>query len=505
MDKDLVKDAHALRDSVEDDCSAYYHSTPLVKSTHTLKLSESTQSYKIRYDLKDILFIGAITENPVLLTGSTDLGKTALSCLMMNSLFGEEEKGWHRLDFDLDFSKDSFTNVNSDFFHQSGKSLSDLYSIHEWMRLPGFIADELNGGHSKIIRKAIHIIKEKDITMVDGRRVKIGKPIEDGSKRTYQYQIATINEGSEYSGTFEMDKALRRRTTIEIPLDIFRPSPIDLAKMRKADSLKILHNNKEDRFERIIRILNEVEKIPIHPAAELFLGYLESFDYCKNSDTGFKDVAKFNYGSLRSKCSKDMGVGSGMVECRLLHILKDEMCPYVRGLSPGLSKDMISVARGAALLRAIKFSRFLAHVKSNEKEPAMASFISALEQYTGKKASDLFFYKTVLYKYIENLEVEYEDLIDIVPFVIYSKMEVSKHWAGLKHGSTYEALKSFLGEIDKKYVEGLENLEFPLDSDIDQALLRHLEDHNPWMLQAIRPYIEKEPPKSDISPMSFYG
>jgi len=487
--KAIIKKAHMLRRAVEEQTSQYYHSTPLVESTHRLKLKTSAHSFRLKYGLKDLMLIGAITENPILLTGGTDLGKTALSCMMMNSLFGKEEEGWHRLDFDLDFGKDAFTNVHSDFFHESGKSLQDLYSIHKWMRLPGFIADELNGGHSKVIKKAIHIIKEKDITLADGRRVKIGCGIED--EKTYQYQIATINEGSEYSGTFEMDKALRRRTTIEIPLDIFKASPLDLFKMKRSSNLKIELKNTTSHFKDILDIFKAAKSIKLHPAAELFLSFLEALDYCEYSPTKTKSGLEKRGDSIRYICSKK--IDEAPMGCRYLKLLKEELCPHIFGISPGLSKDMISVAQGAAIIRAVKFAEVLHDIKEGNSyylDSSRDSFIDSLKMYVDSEEENL--YEAALTKYINDLEVEYEDLVDIAPFVIYSKVGMSKVWLEKNcNGNVYQGLQILIKEACDKYKEGIKRIDMS-NVEINMDLHNLMSENNPWLLQALKPYTMTE-------------
>jgi len=525
MNLEIVKKTHIIKDDVQTGTSSYFHSIPIAVSKSKIVLKgkalSSICSFNIIYGLKDLLLIGALTENPVLMTGGTDLGKTTLARLMMTSLFGKEEKGWHRLDFDLDFGKDAYTDVNSTFFHESGKSLKDLYSLHKWMQLPGFIADELNGAHPKIARKALHIIKEKDITLSDGRRVKIGQILPDGS--TYQFQIATINEGKEYSGTFDLDKALRRRTTIEIPLDIFRPSALDRLLLQKFQGVNGFEGM--DKFDQIIEIFNSIKDIKIHPVTELFISYLQAFDYCKYSLTGEKSSIESKNGSVHHVCTQAVKVGSdtiGDMGCIFLRTFHNNLCSEVRGITPGVSKNLISVSKGFALLRSVKFVEMMEGMINNNKEENLSYSISdltvlteSLKSYVGKDVTGEVLAKLSIQKYIENLEVEHEDIISAMCFVLYSKIGLSPAWVTKYYqGNKFEAVSNFCNQADIHFREGLarpelDNLSAIIQNgpDILQSDFVKIKDYcltdNPWLWIALSPYFEKQ--NSHISkPYNLY-
>lgn len=511
MDLSTVKKAHVLKNYIYDKTSQYYHSTILASSKGKILFDGTRQSFSIRYGLKDILLIGALTESPVLLTGGTDLGKTTLAKYMMQALFGEEEKGWHRLDFDLDFGKDAYTNVNSDFFHESGKSLKDLYSVHNWMFLPGFIADELNGAHPKILRKALHIIREKDLTLSDGRREKIGHPLVEpmthapvNSSDTYQYQIATINEGHEYSGTFDMDKALRRRTTIEIPMDIFMPMPEDRLSLQKAmrEPVEASQNNLMD----VLDIFNQIKTLKLHPIAEILISYLESFDFCNNSLTGNKSSIPTINGSIRHICTKPAKIGDENISdigCVFLKSFENDLCPEVRGITPGISENLVLVAKGFALLRAIKFVEMVSGVNNQQSRKRLSyyvpvnpeSFRESLKKYAGGE-------KQAITKYINNLEVEETDILSAICFVGYSKIGMSPNWVSKYYqGNKFEAVSNFCQTAYDKLVESLSMPEFDNLADVvsgkaprehTKTIIDNLAKSNPWLLRALTPYMNQD-------------
>ncbi len=517
IDIKILKEVHTLNRSVHQNAIEYFHSRPIVTSKSSIILpSNSRHTFNFEYDLKDVLFIGAITESPVLMTGGTDLGKTALAKLMMNGLFGKEEEGWHRLDFDLDFGKDAYTDVKSDFFHESGKTLDDLYSLQSWMKLPGFIADELNGVHPKVARKALHIIQEKDITLANGKRAKIGISTEDG--KTYQFQIATINEGKDYQGTFDMDKALRRRTTIEIPMDNFMPTPYDRMMIKKRGKKEIPLQNNANNISMVLEIYKQIEaNLNLHPTAEMFLAYMEAFDYCKHSLTGEKGSIDSRNGSVRHVCTQPAklgGQGVGDMSCEFLRTFENELCPYVKGITPGVSKNLISVAKGFSVLRATKFAEMMAgYIEGVEERPLSYSinffgkFTDSLKEYTKTSLEGEDLAKAAVEKYFGSLEVERQDIQSAAGFVGFSKVGISAPWVS-KHfqGDKYAAITNFAKEAITKFEEALadpvmENLGEILqgkgtDAEIE-SIKSYCDRRNPWVWRVISPYL-----RTDVNQMA---
>src|SRR3989338_4951399 len=113
LDIKILREIHGLNHFIHDNASEYFHTRPVARSTHELALGEDTKhSFEMEYDLKDLLFIGAITHSSVLMTGGTDVGKTTLAKLVMNGLFGKEEHLWHRVDVDPDFGKDALADTD---------------------------------------------------------------------------------------------------------------------------------------------------------------------------------------------------------------------------------------------------------------------------------------------------------------------------------------------------------------------------------------------------------
>jgi len=522
--KETIKRAYELNSDLHKDTSQYYHSKPVAASRSDLALYDETKhSFNIIYDLKDLFTIGAITQSSTLMTGGTDVGKTTLAKLVMNSLLGSEEKGWHRIDIDTDFGKDAYTDVDFGAM-KDGKKLSEgMYKKMWFLDLPGLILDEINRAHAAIINKLLHVF-DKDISLPDGSRAKIGFPI-NGDGSTYQFQVAAINEGKAYAGTFEIDKALRRRTLIEIPMDIFPPTPYDRLCIQKNGKKDIEFRNEKNRLEDIVKVYNKVKNLSLHPSAELFVSYLESFDYCKNSFTSDKGGVASKHGTVRHICTQPFEIGGERigedgVGCRFLKAFENELCPNVRGLTPGVSKNLINVAKGFALLRATKFVELMAGSSQNQFQKPLSysiespnEFKVAIMKYVGGPIQGKELAQAAINKYFDNLKVEIGDIEASMGFVGYSKIGMCNLWVEKKfQGNRNEAIRYFCRETRSKFEEGLsreeltdlENvLQGSSSSEEINAIREYCKNENPWLWRTLVPYMEDKD-SGNISPEEIH-
>lgn len=497
LDLDVIRKAHVINGAVHENAKEYYHTSPVAIAKPSLILPESVKyQFPVHFDLKDLMVIGALTQSTVLMTGGTDCGKTTLAKLVQNGLFGQEEVGWHRLDVDTDFGKDALTDTDFNVI-TAGKKMSDgLYTAQGFLALPGFIGDEINRTSPLLANKLLHLFDEKDISLPNGQRVRLGR-VYDGN-RTYQFQIAAINEGADYAGTFDMDAALRRRTTIEIPMNIHRPSLLDRENMRNADHHIQLRGN-TDRFEDVITVFKALgnPSFETHPSANLFLSYLERFDFCKNSITRSKASLKKNAGSYRHICDKPMdplnqGVvpGSPGFSCEYLRCFSNQLCPHISGLTEGVSKKLRSVAGGFAVIRATKFAEMAARGVGQDKE-----LENVLRKYTRSDLRGKDLVRASIEKYAENLEIEIEDIQAASTFVAYSKLGIAPMWVdNFYQGNRAAAIGYVVAAAKEKMEEGLSRQEFTnlqglvdktADESVIQAAERYCARENPWLGAAI--------------------
>ena len=497
---EIVAGAHALKDVLNEHASQYHHSRTLIEQRTAILLKDQKLKHivTVSYGIKDLFLIGALTHSSMLLTGDTDLGKTTLAKLILNSLFGEEEKGWHKIDIDIESGKDLVVETHLDAIVR-GETSDELYTINRALLLPGLITDELNRGHSKVVNSVMHIF-DRDITMPNGKRAKLGHEYEPGKR--YQFQIAAINEGEDYTGTFEIDKALRRRTIIEIPMNVFTPTPDDRHQL--AESKEIVFGNTTNHFNEVLAVYRGLGQIKLHENAQLFIAFMEAFDYCEHSLNKEKRSVPDKGGSIYHICTKPIH-GTDVV-CRFIKSFDNELCPYVRGISPGISRNLVAVARGLAVLRAVKFAEFLNTWITNGATlpPPHADLLSILQEYTGTSHHGSDLAKLAFSKYVAELEVLPDDVEAVFGFVAYSKVGLASPWV-VKHyqGNRFEAVRAFVAQAKEKFEEGAalrENLDVHgligsglKDNHQWTAFDQYCTRENPWFWRAIEPHRNPRP------------
>jgi len=269
--------------------------------------------------------------------------------------------------------------------------------------------------------------------------------------------------------------------------------------------------------------------LPLHPSAQLFLAYLESFDYCKYSLTGDKGSVDVRGDSVRHVCTQPIRVGGAAIGsatgmgCEMLRSFENELCPYVRGISAGISKNLVAVAKGFALLRANKFAEMMVGYLEGRAEMLLSyrvlisrgdklvasldNYTASLQGYIGKELTGEKLTQAALDKYIRTLEVEKEDIHAALLFVGYSKIGIAKAWIE-KHyqGNRHAAIEAFSRQASAKFEEGLQNpaaeeIEQILDGKTDVDQTRVLEEYcrtnNPWFWKVVSPYLAK----NNIAPL----
>ena len=532
IDRSIIKKAHELNHSMRIDTKDYIHNNPLASVNYELVLPDKTKhGFQLNYDIRDIMLLASLTQSSVLMTGGTDSGKTTLARLVMNSLFGKEDDGWHRIDFDLDFGKESYSDMDFGVITGGKKMSEGMYSISPFFKMPGIILDEMNRTHAQLANKAIHVF-DKDLTLPDGSRVKIGKEYDDGGlAKRYQFHIAAINEGADYAGTFDIDKALRRRTIIEIPMDVFPPTRVDRKKLEEITVKELGLRNTENRFDTVLEIYKALTNgISMHPNARMFKAYMEAFDFCKYSLTGEKGSVASKNGSIHHVCTAPIKtqitqMNGETMQCEFLKTFEYDMCPSVRGITVGVSKNMGNVARGFALIRATKFLEMCyAAIVKNEPEVALEfkvfnpeKFKESLQDYVGQKLEGTDLVKAATEKYLDKLEVEISDIEAAAAFVGYSKIGFAPSWT-VKHfqGNQYGAIRYFLNNVKSKFEEGrarpeLNNLGEVLQGKASPQVLKGIENYcmseNPWMWATIKPYLDggkKEETQLQEEVLGFY-
>jgi MoxR-like ATPase len=503
---ELTNIVRNLKDVIYENTSQYHHSRTLVEQETYLTLSNEKHSFTFSYSLKDLMLIGALTQSSVLMTGGTDVGKTTLAKLVMNSLFGKEEAGWHKININTDFGENSVITTDYDAI-VNGKTSEELYKAAPYLKLPGLITDEINRSSPKLVAKLMQLF-DKEIGLPNGQIINIGHAYD--INKFYQFQISAINEGDDYSGVFDIDKAMRRRTVIEIPMDIFPLTSYDFLEIIR-NNKNVELKNKVNHLEEVLKVHTSLSKLPIHENAEVFLSYLGAFDFCEHSLTKNKGSIASKGNSIYHVCVKPVH-GSDVI-CQHIKSFENELCPYIRSITPGISNKLMSVAKGFAILRSVKFAELLHDYVQKDlnadniyKIKDVNSFEDSLQHYSGKhtheklKGKELA--KIAFQRYTEELNVNMEDIIAAFGFVSYSKLGISPAWVS-KHyqGNKLNAVNSFIRQAKEKFIEGLKEFgPSKLSSVVENGIgfsnhdYKKFKDYcdkeNPWFLLGLQPFLE---------------
>ena len=438
--KKTLEDVISLKERVENTSEGYFNSAHLSQAFTPF-------NEKVFMDIFDWGLIGAISESPILLTGDTDRGKTDYAKILMTSLFGEE--GWHKTDVDIDFGSNTYSENDFSALTE-GKTSEELFYGKEWLKLPGLIWDEPNRAPAKLLNKLLHIL-EKEFTLENGKKIRSGYQNDD---KLYQFNILAMNEGDDFKGTNEVDRALRRRQTIEIPVDTFQSTMHDKLMMNRQRFGELDIKNGDSTIDTILQLNTSLKEIPISPSAEHLKLYLQSMGRCDKSITGDKWGVDFSE-AICEKAINHSGQ-NGNYSCHYRGSYPNNMCPNVYGLTDGVGIKIGNVARAHALLRATKvigaavsklgiadnddYKKMAAQAKINSEFLKKISDYLSYQEENGKRQEMLV--REFARKFSNKLEVEAQDVRAVLPFVAYSKFRVNPHWVKRTYqGSKWEAVK----------------------------------------------------------------
>ncbi|MHA1678182.1 MAG: AAA family ATPase, partial [Promethearchaeota archaeon] len=191
----------------------YFNSQSIIN----LDFINHDQIIPISIKLPDILLIGAITQSPVMLSGSSGSGKTLLAELMASFLFGET--GYARKNITPDMNEQDFMDIDFGAIKE-GKKLKEAMIADKLFESPCIIIDEANRAPPIIQNRLLQIL-ENNIDL-KSKIIHAGKKLSNGEY--YHWKILTLNLGTEYAGTSAVDRALKDRVVLDLPIDNFPPT-----------------------------------------------------------------------------------------------------------------------------------------------------------------------------------------------------------------------------------------------------------------------------------------
>ena len=393
-----------------------YVSERYFNSQSIISIKAITPIKKIDFYLSDILLIGAITQSSLLLSGSSGSGKTFLAETVNSFLFGNQ--GYSRKNITPDMNEQDFMDIDFGAIKE-GKKLKEAMLADELFNRSALIIDEANRA-PPIIQNRLMQILENNIDL-KSKTIRAGKKLENGNY--YHWNILTLNLGEEYAGTSTVDRALRDRIAIDIPIDNFPPTLDDQIQMIRESPISKDNIEPLSQEDLIFKIYQNLNDLPLSIEAEALILYLSFASNCVKSPTGSK------YGVLFSP-----------------QFCKDKDCPYAR--NPPLNKicpfsfapsnrvlrRLVQVSKGFCLLRHAKTINIL---QKRKKDNLVNKYL----------------------KTIENWEVTLDDVISIAPFVLHSNISMNQEWVFNNfNGSTYLACKFFLKVIHERLIYFMKNI-----------------------------------------------
>jgi hypothetical protein len=413
----LVLELVDLESNLEQFINQYYfNSQPIVSTNY---FDPKKKIVNINFKLSDVLLIGAITQSSVLLSGSSGSGKTLLAELIGSFIFGEH--GYTRKNITPDMNEQDFMDIDFGALKE-GKMLKEALTADKLFELPCIIIDEANRAPPIIQNRLIQIL-ENNIDL-KSKIVHAGELLENG--RYYHWNILTLNYGVEYAGTSAVDRALKDRIVLDIPIDNFPPTLDDQILMIRGPTHGTSFGDLKSRANFIYDLYQSIDDIQLSLEAEALILYLSFTSNCIKSPTGSK------YGVLFSP-----------------HYCKEQDCPYAR--NPPLNKicpytfapsnrvlrRLVKTAKGFSLLRHAKI---INHLKRNGQESFIPEYLKS-----------------------QNYDVSLEDVISIAPVILNSKISMNREWVlNQFNGNLFLACKEFLKIVNQQLDYFMKNILKPL-------------------------------------------
>lgn len=385
--------------------SRYFNTQPAILASVKVKKT----IVDIPFKLHDLLLVGALTRSSVLLSGSSGSGKTYLAELVTEFLFGKT--GYTRKNITPDMNEQDFMDIDFGAI-KDGKRLKEALLADQLFSRPALIIDEANRA-PPIIQNRLMQLLENNVDL-KSKKVKAGPVLANGDN--YQWTILTLNIGAEYAGTSPIDRALKDRITIDIPIDNFPPTLDDQIQMIREDGINRQEMHPAEDWSAIIyELYQRLGNLQLSLEAEALLLYLSFCSNCVKSPTGSKYGVSFSPQYCKAE---------GCPHARNPPL--NEICPFMLAPSNRVLRNVVQVAKGFFLLRIAKVYQ---HFKAKGQEQAAEEYLSNLGTW----------------------EVSIGDLLDVAPLVLHSKVSINREFVINKfNGNSLLAIKHFLKIINER-------------------------------------------------------
>ena len=351
---------------------------------------------EIELTVTDLLLIAILSQVHVLVTGPTGRGKTDLVKLVCQGVFGND--GWFLLRLNPHLTEETFANI--DMKKLAEGVLRDAISPAPFLYQPCTILDEVNRCPAALTNILLGFCDGR-IELKCGIKYDVGYKYKNiqGHDQRYHFVVGTMNEGKNYSGTFDLDPALHRRFTLQIPFNQLRPTPYDLVNIVENRTGHAKAVDYDSVVDQITVVSDKIVQLPLEPLAMVYLIYLGNIGRCPHSPSGFHPEQV-----SQELCTK--------VECRIQKVA-DSFCPSVSGFNEGLLIFLKRTACGLAALRAARTVEAISKVCEEEDSEQ----IDQLREFVSVHARSEELRDIAVAKYLETIAVTAGDIKAMVPFV----------------------------------------------------------------------------------------
>lgn len=391
---------------------SYFNSQPIVVLNF---FDPNKKVVDLIFKLSDILLIGALTQSPVLLSGSSGSGKTLLAERMAEFLFGTN--GYARKNITPDMNEQDFIDIDFGVIKEGG-TLKEAMMADTLFDRPSLIIDEANRA-PPIVQNRLMQILENNIDL-KSKIIHAGILLE--KNLYYHWNLLTLNYGVEYTGTSAVDRALKDRVTLDIPIDNFPPTLDDQIMMIRGSLVSNEVEKLSSMDNLIFQIYQKLDNIQLSLEAEALILYLSFTSNCVKSPTGSK------YGVIFSpQYCKDQ-------DCEYARNPPlNEICPYTYAPSNRILRRLVHTAKGFSLLRHAKIVNYLKSLNNSE----------AIDIYLD----------------LQDFDVSLEDVISVAPVILNSKISMNRDWVLNRfNGNILLACNHFLKIINQQLDYFMKNI-----------------------------------------------
>jgi len=442
----------------------------------------------LEFTLTDILEVAVLTRTHTLLTGGTGYGKTDIVRMVATAAFGTS--GWSLLRLNPNLNEQTFANLRLDKLREGAEGgMRECVEPAELLSSPLLVLDEVNRTPAALTNILLGHLDGR-IELKFGIKQDVGYDYvgADGLPRRFNLVMATMNDGHEYHGTFQMDRALQRRFTFTIPLDACRPTDADRVSVMAGRSGRADIPVFDSMIDELAPLSERVARLPIDDLAFVYMVYLMCMDRCPNQPTGFKNLRPGADVCARSDC-RIFKIGEGF-------------CGFTGRLSEALAIYLKKAAMGLAAVRAARVIETVEKTCLSRKKNASRDRTKLLQEYANVETEKKALLNAVVQRYLERLAVVVDDVQALLPFIAYggkvwiAEDYISKHFAGDKWGAyrryaaeSYNWLEKFFREQEEQFT----NLSAGKGTvEVLRERLEYAQRYtDPFIKHAVEPFLER--------------